>query len=132
MDKVTAHPQSPSQESPNLPYSRLQQWKRGEKGGEKGTCVPLLKQKDLERLADPADKWQLYPYDDGRLWYLVKSSTLTLGEVAHASQIGDAVKWKWWVSNGDIVIYKSIRDVPGSLFLVIYFENAYFLKLYES
>ncbi len=31
-----------------------------------------------------------------------------------------------------VEIYKSIRDVPGSLFLVIYFENAYFLKLYES
>ena len=87
---------------------------------------------DLERLVDPADKSQLYPYDDGRLWYLVTSPSLTLGEVAHASLIGDAVKLKWWVSNGDIEIYKSIRDVPGSLFLVIYFENAYFLKLYES
>ncbi len=86
---------------------------------------------DLERLADPADKRQLYPYDDGRHWYLVKSLSLTLGEVAHASLIGDEVKLKWWVSNGDIEIYKSIRDVPGSLFLVIYFENAYFLKLYE-
>lgn len=27
---------------------------------------------DLERLADPADKSQLYPYDDGRFLYLVK------------------------------------------------------------
>ena len=87
---------------------------------------------DLERLVDPADRKQLYPYDDGRLWYLVKNPSLTLGEVANASLIGDAVKLKWWVSNGDIAIYKSIRDVPGSLFLVIYFENAYFLKLYES
>jgi hypothetical protein len=37
---------------------------------------------DLERLVDPADRNQLYPYDDGRLWYLVKSPTLALGEVA--------------------------------------------------
>ncbi len=87
---------------------------------------------DLERLVNPADKQQLYPYDDGRHWYYVKTPTLTLGEAAHASLIGDAVKLNWWVSNGDIEIYKSIRDVPGSLFPVIYFENAYFLKLYES
>ena len=91
-----------------------------------------IKQEDLERLVDPADRSQLYPYDDGRFWYLVKTPTLTLGEVAHASLIGDAVKLNWWVSNGDIEIYKSIRDVSGSIFLVIYFENAYFLKLFES
>ena len=88
--------------------------------------------KDLERLVDPADKRQLYPYDDGRFWYLVKSPSLALGEVAHASLIGDAVKLKWWVSNGDIEIYKSIREVPGKLFMCIYFENTYFLKPYES
>ncbi|MGH7800261.1 MAG: hypothetical protein ACREOW_06465 [Thermodesulfobacteriota bacterium] len=87
---------------------------------------------DLERLVDPADTSQLYPYDDGRLWYLAKSTTLTLGEVAHASLIGDAVKLKWWVSNGDIEIYKSTRHIKGEWFYCIYFENAYFLKPYES
>lgn len=87
---------------------------------------------DLERLADPADKWQLYQYDDGRFWYLVKSPSLTLGEVAHAALTGDLEKFEKWGQNGEVEIYKSIRDVPGSLFLVIYFENAYFLKHYES
>ena len=87
---------------------------------------------DLERLVDPADKSQLYPYDDGRYWYLVKSSSLTLGEVAHAALIGDLEKFEKWVQNGEVEIYKSIRDVPGSLFMCIYFENAYRLKLYES
>jgi len=46
---------------------------------------------DFECLADPADKWQLYPYDDGRHWYLVKSPALTLGEVVHATLTGN---WK--------------------------------------
>lgn len=87
---------------------------------------------DLEWLADPGDKWQLYPYDDGRFWHLVKSSSLTLGEVAHASLTGDLEKFKNWVHDGGVEIYKSIRDIPGSLFLAIFFENAYFLKLYES
>ena len=49
---------------------------------------------DFERLVDPADRKQLYPYDDGRPWYLVKRPSLTLGEVAHASLIGDAVKFE--------------------------------------
>ena len=86
---------------------------------------------DLERLADPAEKRQLYPYDDGRLWYLVKSPSLTLGEVAYASHTGDLEKFKKWVQNGEIEIYKSIRHIKGNLFLCIYFENVYFLKLYE-
>lgn len=86
---------------------------------------------DFERLADPADKWQLYPYDDGRLWYLVKSTTLALGEVAHAALTGDLVKFEKWIQNGEVEINKPIRHIKGSLFLCIYFENAYFLKLYE-
>ena len=87
---------------------------------------------DLERLADPADKRQLFPYDDGRHWYLVKSPSLTLGEVAHAALTGDLEKFEKWVQEGEVEIYKSIREVPGKLFMCIYFENAYFLKLYES
>ena len=74
---------------------------------------------DLERLADPADKKQLYPYDDGRHWYYVKNPTLTLGEVAHAALTGDLEKFEKWVRDGEVDIYKSIRDVPGSLFLEI-------------
>ncbi|MEM4406426.1 MAG: hypothetical protein QXS68_05215 [Candidatus Methanomethylicaceae archaeon] len=87
---------------------------------------------DLERLVDPADKGQLLPYDDGRLWCLVQTPTLTLGEVAHAAQIGDLTKLMWWFSNGDIGIYSSIRRIPGRRFLCIYFDNAYFLKPYDS
>ena len=87
---------------------------------------------DLERLVDPSDRKQLYPYDDGKFWYLVKSPTLTLGEVAHASLTGDLEKFEKWVQEGEVEIYKSIREVPGKLFMCIYFENAYFLKLYES
>ena len=86
---------------------------------------------DLERLADPAEKRQLYPYDDGRLWYLVKSPSLILGEVAHSTLTGDLEKFEKWVQNGTVEIYKSIRQIKGNLFLCIYFENAYFLKLYE-
>ncbi|HKZ41880.1 MAG TPA: hypothetical protein VJ044_13025 [Candidatus Hodarchaeales archaeon] len=59
-----------------------------------------MKQKDLERLADPADKWQLYPYDDGRFWYLVKSFSLSLGEVAHAALTGEIEKFEKWVRDG--------------------------------
>lgn len=87
---------------------------------------------ELEILVDPADKQQLRPYDDGRQWYFVKSSVLSLGEVAHAAISGDSVKWEWCVTNGDVKVYKSIREVPGKLFLCIYFENAYFLKPYRS
>lgn len=86
---------------------------------------------DLERLVDPADRKQIYLYDDGRLWYLVKSPALTLGEVAHATLTGDLVKFEKWVQDGEVKVYKSIRQIKGSLFLCIYFENAYFLKLYE-
>ena len=87
---------------------------------------------NLERLADPADKYQLYPYDDGRIWYLVKNDALTLGEVAYAALTGDKDQFKNWVQDEAVVIYQSIYEVPGSLFMCIYFENAYFLKHYES
>jgi len=62
----------------------------------------------------------------------LKNPSLTLGEVAHAALTGELEKFEKWVQDGEVEIYKSIRDVPGSLFLVICFENAYFLKLYES
>ena len=85
---------------------------------------------DLERLVDPADRRQLYPYDDGRLWYFVKNPSLTLGEVAHAALTEDLERFKKWIQEGEVEIYKSIRDVPGKLFMCIYCEKAYCLKFY--
>ena len=72
---------------------------------------------DLERLADPADKKQLYPYDDGRFWYLVKNPTLTLGEVAHAALTGDLEKLENWVRYGKVEIYKSICQTKEKFLL---------------
>jgi len=54
------------------------------------------------RLVDPADKRQLYPYDDGGFWYLVKYSSLTLGEVAHAALTEDLDKFKKWIRDGEV------------------------------
>ena len=88
--------------------------------------------RNLTDLIDYAHRAQLLKYDDGRAWYFLTDPDVSLGAVAHATMKGDIPFIEGLVNKGSLKICQSIRDIPGDDFLVIYFDNAYFLMPFND
>lgn len=84
----------------------------------------------LNNLVDYADRRTLSRYDDGRNWFFINSTQVSLSEVAWAAlhqpdYLIDLIK------DGLIQIAPSLTAIPGEDFLCIYFEDAYILADYN-
>lgn len=85
---------------------------------------------DFEGLVDYAHRRSLIHYDDGRMWYLLLDDDITLGQLAEAAHSGNKDLFERLTSEGKLIVRRSIRDIPGDDFLVIYFVDAYFMRPY--
>ena len=88
----------------------------------------------FEGLADPADFKQLLPYEGiMKAWILVKDKDLKIGVVANAFHKGLAQLVDEWKCYNRIEILRSLHEIPSSEngWMVVYFEDVYFLKPYE-
>lgn len=91
--------------------------------------------KTFEGLADWADFRQLKPYEGlMKAWILVKDENLKIGIVANAFYAGLTQLVDEWKCFHQIEVWRSLHDVPSSEngWMVVYFEDVYFLKPYTS
>lgn len=89
--------------------------------------------KTFEGLSDWADFKQLKPYEGlMKAWILVKDENLKIGVVANAFQKGLGQLVDEWKQFNQIEIWRSLHEIPSSKngWIVVYFEDAYFLKPY--
>lgn len=88
----------------------------------------------FEGLADPADFKQLLPYEGiMKAWILVKDENLKIGIVANAFFRGLTQLIDEWKCLNQIEIWRSLHEIPSSDngWMVVYFDDVYFLKPYE-
>jgi hypothetical protein len=88
---------------------------------------------EFEELADYAERYQLQPYD-GRMhaWVFINADDLTIGEVAYAFYKSSMPTVAMWTNTDCVRFYKSLSEVPGDAFMVVYSVDFYFLKPYQS
>ncbi|MGB3494706.1 MAG: hypothetical protein WBA57_18405 [Elainellaceae cyanobacterium] len=80
---------------------------------------------------DVASRQSLQSYDDGRLWFFVNHSELSLGRVGQVIIENDTAQMTAWAAEGQVMIYPSLSCVEGGNFWVLWFENAYVLAPYS-
>lgn len=85
----------------------------------------------FEMMQDYAHRDQLAQYQDGRAWVFLHNPALrTLGQVASYFYNGNKEQIEHLIAIKAISVFKTLAEVPGNDFIVIYFEDAYFLKTY--
>lgn len=89
--------------------------------------------KTFEGLSDWADFKSLKSYEGlMKAWILVKDKNLKIGDVANAFYYGFELVVNEWVLFHQIEVWKSLHEIPSSKngWMVVYFEDVYFLKPY--
>lgn len=86
----------------------------------------------FENLSDYAERYQLQPYD-GRMhaFVYINSEELQIGEVCFNFNNSNLPIIENWTISDRIRFYKNLSEVPGNGWMVVYFENFYFLKPYR-
>lgn len=80
----------------------------------------------LNNLIDHADRRTLSRYEDGRKWFFINSTQVSLSEVAWAAvhQPDYVIEL---IKDGFVQLAPTLAAISGEDFLCIYFEDAYFL-----
>lgn len=84
----------------------------------------------LNNLVDYADRRSLSRYDDGRKWFFINSSQISLSKVAWAALHQPDYVFEL-IKDGLVQLAPTFTAIPGEDFLCIYFEDAYFLADYN-
>lgn len=83
----------------------------------------------IDTSVEYASREDLLSYDSGRDWFYVKDST-KLVSVAGALESGNYDYLCKLMKEGLLKRYRSIKQIPGNDFIVVYFEDAYVLGPY--
>lgn len=85
----------------------------------------------LNNLIDYANRHTLSRYDDGRKWFFINSTQVSLSEVAWVALHQPEYVIEL-IKDGFVQLAPTLAAIPGEDFLCIYFEDAYFLASYKT
>jgi hypothetical protein len=86
---------------------------------------------NFDDLTGYAHRSALIHLDNVESWFYLTDGNIQLERLAFAVFTGDAEFIKDLVINGQLLITKTVRDIPGDDFLCIDLQDAYLLKPFK-